>query len=136
MLHRFGVSLRLGDLPEALRERLRVHIAAYRREVAPLLPAGVLRARTGQPLRAGLGERHPVFQLDDCDAHLLAAFSLDSVHDDFHASWDRLDPDARYSVTEIACNGVPWSATGAELMAGYVRSGGSWLAVARRAPVV
>lgn len=132
MLHRFGVSLRLGDLPAPLRERLRTHVAAYRREVAPLLSAGVLRPRTGQPLRGGLGERHPVFQLDAGDAHLLAAFSLDSVHDEFSASWDCLDPDARYSVTELADDVAPWSATGAELMALRTRTGGSWLALARR----
>lgn len=132
MLHRFGVSLRLGDLSEQLRERLRLHVAVYRREIAPLLPAGVLRARTGQPLRAGLGERHPVFQLDDGEAHLLAAFSLDSVRDDFVVSWDRLDPEARYRVEELGSDAAPWWSSGADLMEDRVRTGGSWLALARR----
>ncbi len=64
MLHRFGVSLRLPELSDELRDRLRVHVALFRDVLAPLVRDGVLRPLTGTPERGGYGERAPAIQLE------------------------------------------------------------------------
>ncbi len=131
MLHRMGVSLRLTELPERLRDRLAAHVAAFRRDIAPLLVDGVLTASTEQPLRDGRGCRHPAFQLDSANGHLLAAFALDGVADEVTLAWRGLDDGVDYEVTPLADAETPFTASGAELRRGLTRTGASWLWLAR-----
>lgn len=75
--HRFGLSQRLTELPDALRERLAGHVALYRDVVAEFVRDGTLHRLTGQPLRHGGGERAVATQLSlDDDRHLLRVVEL------------------------------------------------------------
>jgi alpha-galactosidase len=62
MMGFFGLSQRLPDLPLWVRQRFARHIAVYRREVAPLLPAAQVHRLAGQPTREGGGDRWCVIQ--------------------------------------------------------------------------
>jgi len=127
MLHRFGVSLRLPELRPELRERLRVHIDLFKRELAPLVRDGVLLPLTGTPERGGFGERAPVMQLNHPDGRVVvAAFALDpfaelvGVENGGTARPETVHPRgliaaARYTVTDLATGAVQTS-TGAELL--------------------
>jgi alpha-galactosidase len=139
MVHRFGVSLKLPELPAALAERLRVHVDAFRRDIAPLVREGVLRRNTGQPLRHGGGERVPVFQLDAPGAHLVAAFVLPGGRAPAALRWSGLDPAATYRVADptdpdrdpIVATGAALIADGVALPAGPATS---WLLTATAQP--
>lgn len=82
MLQRFGVSLRLPELPVALADRLAVHVALFREVLAPLVRDGTLRRLTAQPLRHGRGERLSVWQLSLGDRHVLLAVALPGAKPD------------------------------------------------------
>lgn len=107
MLHRFGVSLRLPELSASHLAVLRAHVAAYTGTVADLVRHGELRRLTGQPLRGGLGERAPAFQLSSGDRHVVLQVVLDggatpaAVHAELPAgSWrvtDLITGDLRFS---------------------------------------
>lgn len=80
MLHRFALSQKLHELPEALRDRVRAHAADYREYVIPVLREhGVIRPLTAQPRRDGAGERWPAFQLTAGDSHVVMAVALDGA---------------------------------------------------------
>ena len=117
MLHRFGVSLRLPELRKDLLERLAVHVAFYRENVADLLAGAVLRTLTAAPLRGGLGERRPVAQLSQeaRDRHIVAAFDLHGATPPAIQPLG-LRPERRYRVRST--DDEPWIATGAELGTG------------------
>lgn len=132
LLHRTGVSMRLTELPEPLRDRLAVHVAAFREYIAPLLPDAVLTAATSQPRRDGEGCRVPEFQLDSSRGHLRAAFALDGVDQTVTMRFTGLQPAAEYDVTPLADAEAPFVATGATLDKGLERRGASWLWLAQR----
>jgi alpha-galactosidase len=132
MLHRWGVSLRLTELPERLRDRLAAHVTAFRTHVAPLLSGGTLTAMTAQPLRDGRGCRVPAFQLDSGNAHLRAMFALDRLDHEVVMRFDGLDDEEQYEVTPLADDDAPFTATGEQLRRGFARRGASWLWLARR----
>ncbi len=115
--HRFGVSLRLDELRDELRERLAAHVALYRSEVVPLVRNGVLRPLTAPPERGGLGERTPAVQLSDeaRDAHVVLVVALDGPPD--HPPSVRpagLSDRRRYDVRDLA-TGSSQVRTGAQL---------------------
>lgn len=100
MLHRFGMSLRLVELGEEHRGVVREHVRVYRELVAPLVRLGELRRLTGQPQRAGRGERAPAFQLSSGGRHLVAQFRLDGADGPVVARPADVDPAVRYRVTD------------------------------------
>lgn len=116
MLHRFGISLRLTELPSRLVDRLRVHVALFRSVLTPLVRDGVLRALTPTPERGGLGERAPVFQLSDeaSDRHVVGAFVLDGGERPAAVRVRGLDRSTRYDVTDLA-TGEAVAMSGTEL---------------------
>lgn len=129
MLHRFGVSLRLPDLRPSLRARLAVHVALFRKQVAPFVRDGVLLPLTPPPERGGLGERAPVAQLIDAPAQLgdrrpapgRGVRAAGGTRPD-RVVPRRLDAGRAYRVTELA-TGASNIATGAELAAGISLEG-------------
>lgn len=102
MLHRFGVSLRLPELRDDHRERLRWHVELFREVFAPFVRGGTLRRLTGQPLRGGAGERTPVFQLSLGDRHLVLGFRLAGGSMPESLPITGIDPAERYRVTDLA----------------------------------
>ncbi len=99
MLHRFALSQKLVEVPDALRERIRAHAEDYRRHIIPALREhGVIRPLTAQPLRDGGGERWPAFQLSAGDNHVVMALALDGAPDDCRVRPLGLSPETMYSV--------------------------------------
>ena len=99
MLHRFALSQKLVELPDALRDRIRAHAEEYRRHVVPALREhGVIRPLTDQPRRDGGGERWPAFQLSAGDNHVVMAVALDGAPDDCRVRPLGLSPETIYSV--------------------------------------
>ncbi|GAB4153848.1 MAG: hypothetical protein Fur005_05330 [Roseiflexaceae bacterium] len=78
MLHRFGFSQRLPDLPAWVAERYREHIAVYQRLVKRFIGQGLCTRLTPQPMREGRGERWAAFQYRLAASHeqLVFAFRL------------------------------------------------------------
>ena len=137
MMHRFGVSLRLPELPPELLERLREHVRLYREVLAPLVRDGVLvpdhpaaarrarRTRSGDPApRAGTPTSSP----RSCST----------------AASDRLSPrgldaDRSYAVTDLATGGATTATSTRSSIAARVgadgarRRSGSW-PIAHRPP--
>ncbi len=119
MLHRFGMSIRLTELPDHLRERLAGHVQTYRQVVRPFVIGGVLRRLTPMPRRERLGEREPAFQLDLVaeDRHLVVAFRLPGAVGAGHPVTPRsLEPDREYVVRSLGGSVHDEVARGAELM--------------------
>ena len=136
MVHRFGVSLRLPELRPDLFERLRLHVALFQRELAPLVRDGVLLPLTATPERGGFGERAPVIQLVHPDGRIVvAAFVIDSGVRPSVVRPRGLDAAANYTVTDLATDAVQ-SSTGAELLEHGITLEGaatvtSWLLLVR-----
>ena len=149
MLHRFGVSLRLGELRPSLRRRLAEHVRLYRDHVAPFVRAGVLLPLTPPPERGGGGERAPVAQLiapvgdsptdrgrpvegEAGDHHLLAAFVLPGGVRPTRLHPRRLQPGRSYRVTDLG-SGTTRTVGAEDLAEGLAVEGpdrvSSWLIV-------
>jgi alpha-galactosidase len=132
MLHRFGVSLRLPELRPDLLERLRLHVDLFRRELVPFVRDGVLQPLTPPPERGGFGERAPSIQLSHPDGRfVIGIFVLDGGQRPPAVLPRGLDPDASYTVTDLA-DGEVRRISGADLLdQGLVPLGGeavtSWL---------
>ncbi|MGC3992650.1 MAG: alpha-galactosidase [Propionicimonas sp.] len=145
MLHRFALSLRLVELPPALRDRVRGHAAVYREHVVPALRAhGVVRPLTAQPLRDGRGERWPAFQLSAGDHHVVMAVALDGAEASAVVHPLGLRPEADYRVRLLGPGAADTdlgttAGSGAELAAGGItlrRDSGatSWLLALQEQP--
>ena len=116
MVHRFGVSLRLPELRPDLRERLRVHIDLFQRELAPFVREGVLQPLTASPERGGFGQRAPSIQLSHPDGRsIIAAFVLDGGLRPSAFLARGLEPDINYTVTDLA-DGAVRRLAGVELL--------------------
>ncbi len=78
MLGAFGMSQKLPDLPEWVRERLADHIRIYKAVVRRFVREGAVYRLTDQPRRSGEGERWCAFQyrLRDESEHLVMVFRL------------------------------------------------------------
>ncbi|MCA0295631.1 MAG: alpha-galactosidase [Actinobacteria bacterium] len=99
MLHRFALSQKLVELPDALRDRVRAHAEDYRAHVVPALrDHGVIRPLTAQPRRDGGGERWPAFQLTADGSHVVMAVALDGAADECRVRPLGLSPETIYSV--------------------------------------
>ncbi|MET0590809.1 MAG: alpha-galactosidase, partial [Naasia sp.] len=136
MLQRFGISLRVDELPAGLQDVLAAEVDVYRREIAPLLREGVLRRLTGQPLRRGAGERCPAFQVDSAAGHLLAAFALDGGASAPPLAFTGLIAGATYEVRDLGSDAEPRRALGSELMdahpAAHPAASSRWMIARRR----
>ena len=98
-LHRFALSQKLHELPDALRDRVRAHAADYRDHVIPALREhGVIRPLTPQPRRDGGGERWPAFQLTAGDRHVVMAIALDGAGEECRVRPLGLAPETIYGV--------------------------------------
>ncbi len=136
MLHRFGMSIRLPELPVHLHDRLAEHVETYKQVVRPFVIEGVLRRLTPMPRREGLGERRPAFQLDLVgeDRHLVVAFRLPGATDPPRPVIPRsLVPGREYVVRVLGepvggrvLRGVDLMATGLALP-GWSSGTASWL---------
>jgi alpha-galactosidase len=115
MLHRFGVSLRLPELPQRLVDVLGVEVRRYHQTFLPLVRDGVMRRLTAQPLRGGQGERTPAFQLSLSSRHAVVAFQLEGSSGVGTVMPAALEPNLLHSVTDLDTGSVR-HATGAELM--------------------
>lgn len=103
MVHRFGVSLRLPELRPALLERLREHVALFRRELVPYVRDGVLQPLTASPERGGFGERAPSIQVHHPDGRVLvAAFVLEGGARPTGLRLQGLEPNTTYRITDLA----------------------------------
>ena len=78
MLNVFGVSQRLPDLPDWIRERLTYHTRVYKNHVRRFVREADIYRLSSQPRRDGSGERWCAFQygLPDGLEHLLFAFRM------------------------------------------------------------
>lgn len=118
MLHRFGMSIRLTELPIHLRSRLAEHVRTYRDVVRPFVVDGLLHRLTGMPRREGLGERQPAFQLElpAGDRHLVFAFRLPGAADPPRPVVPRLRADVEYVVHALGEPGGPQIRSGTDLL--------------------
>jgi len=98
MLHGFGVSQRLAELPDRLQERLAAHIQDYKDVVRRFIAEGDLYRLTGQPQRGGQGDRWAAFQyvLPEREELLLMAFRLPGAEPERTVSLYGLAPDCAY----------------------------------------
>jgi len=116
LLHRFGVSMRLPELRPDLRERLRLHIDLFKREIAPFVRDGVLQPLTDSPERGGFGQRAPSIQLSHPDGRtMIAAFVLGGGLRPAALFPRGVEPDTSYRITDLA-DGSVRDITGAELL--------------------
>ncbi|HEY3545538.1 MAG TPA: alpha-galactosidase [Propionicimonas sp.] len=107
-LHRFALSQKLHELPDALRDRVRAHAADYQDHVIPALREhGVIRPLTAQPRRDGGGERWPAFQLTAGDSHVVMAIALDGAGEDSRVRPLGLAPETIYSVRLLGPDADP-----------------------------
>lgn len=112
MLHRWGVSLRLPELPDRLRAVLARHTRIYRETVAEMLLDGELHRLSGQPLRRSQGERSPSFQLARGDRSLVLVTRLDAGAPQEAVTPRGLDSKADYRVTELDADTEPFIISG------------------------
>jgi alpha-galactosidase len=111
MLHGFGLSQKLPELPERLTERLALHVRDYKQVAKPFIRSAQLYRLTEQPKRIG-GDRWAAFQfrLAETDEHLVFAFRLPGGETERSIRlWD-LEPARRYSVQPLSVNqGADWT---------------------------
>lgn len=117
MLHRYGFSQKLPELPAWVFERLAHHTAVYKALVRRFVREADLLRLTGQPQRFGAGERWPAFQyaMPGGDEHLLFVFHLPGDQPSRTIRLAALDPARRYTLTWEG-EGRAEQRTGAELM--------------------
>ncbi len=111
-----GISLRLVQLSDRQRQRIREHLRLYHEISEDFVKNGDIRRLTGQPLENGQGERFPVFQLSaKSDRHVLFCFRLRGAPDSAAIKPRALDPGKVYQVRRQDL-GVCETCTGAQLM--------------------
>lgn len=133
MLNVFGISQRLPDLPDWVRERLTYHTRIYKDEVRRFVREADLYRLSSQPKRDGSGERWCAFQysLPDGLEHLLFVFRMPGSKDTWTAFPQGLDLTRKYRIGGFENETFPIR-SGAELMEqGLTLSGlppeSSWL---------
>jgi alpha-galactosidase len=101
MLGGFGLSQKLPELPQWVRDRWVYHIDVYKNQVRRFVREANLYRLTGQPRRYGEGERLCAFQysLPDSSEHLLFAFRMPGEQTNTRIRLLDLQPDRSYTVT-------------------------------------
>ena len=117
MLGAFGMSQKLPDLPDWVRERMAYHIGFYKDQVRRFVRDADLFRLTDQPRRDGQGDRWCAFQysLPDGLEHLLFAFRLPGAETVRAIRLIGLQPDRLYHV-EMFDGGIADTFTGQALM--------------------
>lgn len=100
MLGLYGLSQKLPDLPDWLRQRMVEQNAIYKDHVRRFVKEADLYRLTDQPRRDGTGERWPAFQysLPDKTEHLLFVFRLPGAPAERSIRLQDLEPDRVYTV--------------------------------------
>ncbi|NLE45737.1 MAG: alpha-galactosidase [Chloroflexi bacterium] len=100
MLHTYGLSHRLPDLPDWIRERLAEHIRYYKDKVKPFILEADLYHLTEQPLRDGTGDRWCGFEyaMPDQKDVMVFVFRLPGGEPQRWIKLKGLLPDATYEV--------------------------------------
>lgn len=113
MLHRPGISARLPELPDRLRNVLAAEFSLYKTKLADFVLNGTVQRLTKQPLRRGHGEQWPAFQMRYKDSILVYTFRLTASPEALKAPLRScptgLDPAITYRATELG-TGACWSA--------------------------
>jgi alpha-galactosidase len=91
-----GFSLRLPDLPDWVRDRIRFHAHLYRERIRRFIRSGDLYRLTDQPRRIGDGERWCAFQLSLPHEHVVFVFRLPGAEPARRVHPQRLDPKMHY----------------------------------------
>jgi alpha-galactosidase len=101
MLHRFGFSQGLPDLPDWVRQRYAKHIHDYKHIVRRFVQQGTLVRLTNQPRRNGTLDRFAGFQyvMPGAREMLVALFRLPGAKAQRRFYLDAINPDATYEVT-------------------------------------
>ena len=101
MLHVFGLSQKLPELPGWVKERFAHHVALYRNEVRRFIRSADLYRLTDQPKREARGDRWVGFQysLPDGSEHLLFVFRLHGAEQERTLHLCDLEDDRSYTVT-------------------------------------
>jgi alpha-galactosidase len=119
--HRMGISWRLPDLKDHLKQRLKRLLALYKGTVRDFVRGGITHRLTPTPLRSGAGEIAPMFQLQKDDRHLVVGVRLDyATGKGFDARPVSLAPDRQYRVSDLALDASTPDLvrSGSELMRG------------------
>ncbi|MBP3962426.1 alpha-galactosidase [Paenibacillus lignilyticus] len=120
MLRGFGISQKLPQMPEWMRERLAFHIGVYQRTVKPFVRSADLYRLTGQPVRGGLGDCWSAFQYSQQggEEHLLFVFRLPGAEATRSIRMQGLDAAAAYQLTYLSGDSQEESSvrTGEQLM--------------------
>ncbi len=123
MLHAFGISHPLPELPESVRERLAACIRFYKETVKPYVWSGRFYRLCEQPKRAGGGCRWSVFQfvMPDRNQSLVFVFRLPGAGPEHTVRCVDLIPDGLYSVAWDQADNVVEQRTGRQLMDDGIR---------------
>ncbi|GEM_PF-426091 len=118
MLHAFGFSQPLPDLPVSVRTRLADNIRFYKETVRPYLASGTFYRLTEQPLRSGAGSRWCAFQflMPGRTQALVFVFRLPGADADYTVHCMNLLPDASYNVSREQVDKIVERRTGRQLM--------------------
>ncbi len=121
MMRGFGLSWRLPELPDWIKERLAGHFRLYKTVIRRFLREADLYRLTDQPLREGRGDRWSAFQyqLADGRENLLFVFRLTGAEPSRTIRLQSLDPEAMYELRELSGKAANRRRTvqGAELLA-------------------
>jgi alpha-galactosidase len=124
MLHRFGFSQALPDLPEWVQQRYVRHIADYQQTVRRFLRHAHMHRLTNQPRRDGTWDRFAGFQFvmpDDNSQMLLCLFRMPDAKASKRFYFAEVDAQAQYRCTWLGDDrSEVWS--GAEMAGGVVIS--------------
>ncbi|GGD85709.1 alpha-galactosidase [Paenibacillus nasutitermitis] len=117
MLGGYGMSQKLPDLPQWVRERFAWNIRLYKEHIRRFVGAGDVRRLTDQPKREGRGDRFAAFQysIASGDEHLLLVFRLHGAEPSRHIRLAQLDADRFYRLDWL-CENRDLTVQGSELM--------------------
>jgi alpha-galactosidase len=103
MLHRYGFSQKLPELPAWVTERLAHHTQVYTSLARRFVRDADLLRLTGQPLREGQGERWVAFQyaMPDASEYLLFVFRLPGAEESHTLRLAGLDANRSYSLAWV-----------------------------------
>ncbi len=124
MLHRFGFSQGLPDLPQWVMQRYQKHVADYQHIVRRFIKSARLVHLTNQPRRNGTLDRFAGFQyvMPDEKELLVALFRLPGAKAQRRFYLDAIQQERTYKVTWLETQQVV-HITGAQLAKGYLLSG-------------
>jgi alpha-galactosidase len=102
MLHGFGLSQRLPDLPHWILEIFRENIWQYKEVIRPHISKSRILKLTGQTLREGRGDRWAAFQYKTAnDDHLLFVFRSKGAEHERRIKMEQVQPGGFYKVIDL-----------------------------------